>query len=223
MTTHVQDKSISGTNTSFTVPVTSAAGNTLICAATMWPAGNTPVNIVSVTDSTGGANTWLYSTAQQSQNPPAAGSYDAGKNGYGFTFVGCCVKAAPVTSVTVTISVSTFADVGVSEFSGIPAGSRVLAAASSNTLQSGVTAYTPPSLPGLNGTQLVFAATSFFGQFTGVSAGYTLLAYNDSIFAYSLAASGVPAFTAGAANDAPSSAILAIGARPSGLLVASFI
>lgn len=218
-----------GGATSFTVSITSAAGNALVCYITAWRSGSGAFSLTSVADSAG--NTWAYSSAAQNQNPPAGGSYDSAQSQYGFSAIAVCAAAAAVTSVTVTLSAGvSYGEVGVSEFSGLPSGSGILAAASSGTLASGVTSYTVPSVSVTSGALAVATASPFNG-FSGVSSGWSLLTYTDSDAAYNLSASGTvqPVFT-GPSSDVPSSAIVAIGAggsppppASSGLLMATGI
>jgi hypothetical protein len=218
VTAHVQDAFADSVTDQAVIAIDTAAGHTLVVAIAQWVTTDTPVNIVSIADSTAGQNTWYYSTLPASQNPPANGSYDSGQTQWGFAAVACCIGAKAVTEVTVTMSGSgDFLEANVSEFSGLPAGAVVLGGASSGTLRSGVTSYTTPALAAASPSPLLaVVATSFLnGEWTGVTAGYTLLSYSDTLGAYALAAppGAVSAtFTAAAANDVPSSAVLAIGA-----------
>jgi len=220
MTELVQAQSGSGgTSDTFSVDITSADGHTLVAQITAWVTGDTPISLASVTDSTGGGNAWQYSTAQQSQNPPAAGSYSATNGQYGFTAEACCIGALPVTSVTFTFSAEiTFGEAGVNEFSGLPAGSVLLTAASDGTLQADATSYTTPALTAPSTALAVVSTSNDNGEFTGVTpAGWEISNYGDAIGGYVLAAPAgtiQPTFTQSPGADVPSSAILAIGAPP---------
>jgi hypothetical protein len=220
VTTHVQDGTAqTGGGTTFTVPITTTAGHCLVLYATQWVTSNTALHIVSISDTAG--NTWNYSTATANQNPPVNGSYDASVTQYGMTAIACCLVANAVTSVTVVLSGSgDFAEVQVQEFSGLPAGARVLGAASNGTLASGVSSITTPSVNAPSGSPvLVCVNTSLLnGEWTGASSGYTLLSFTDTLAAYNVAATAGSAvsctLTTGATWDVPSSAILVIGAPP---------
>ena len=229
MTTHVQDAGVETSGTSATVSITTTAGNAFLLSFDAFATGNTPFSISSVTDNaSGGSNSWTFSTAQQSQNPPAAGSFDSTHSQYGFTAVAACLPSAnggttkAFTSVTVTFSTATvYVGVNVSEFSGLPAGSVIMAAASTPTAQNGVTSYTTPVLTTL-ATALVFASTCSFGPFTGVSSGYTLLtADGDNNKAYNpaAAAGSVSNTFTGSSNRIPASAIAAIGVQPGAAVI----
>jgi hypothetical protein len=227
MTALVQSaNATNGGGTSFTASISSTSGHALVCYITGWSSGSTANNISSVTDSTG-TNAWLYSTATSSQNPPSSGSYDSVHAEYGFTAIAVCLNAAAVTSVTAVFARSVYGEVGVSEFSGLPAGSQVLTAASSGTLASGATSYSPPALT-TSSVALAVACTSGFGDFSGVTpSGWNELSYTDTLAAYDLAAAAgtvQPVFT-GPSQDVPSSAIIAIGVPPPsrGLLMAAII
>ncbi len=215
---HVQDASLGpGFSSTASITITSTSGNTLVVLVAAFQSSNAPFSITNIADSAG--NTWVYSTAQSAQNPPASGSWDASASQYGFTAVACCVNAAAVTSVTVTFSaVLAWDAVTVTEFSGVPANASMLTAAASSVLASGATSYAPPSVvtTGAAGTVLVVAVTTSANSWASVTAGYTLI----SVGGTSAAAWGAPAagtqtvtFT-GTAKDVNSSAIAAIAIPP---------
>jgi hypothetical protein len=235
VTAHVQDQHAPNAlgSATFATTISSTAGNGLVCYMTVWQSGNNPISISSIADNaSGGTNVWQYSTAQQSQYPPAGGSFSVTESQYGFTAMGVCLPSAQptratkaVTQVTVTFSaaVTSFGEVGVSEFSGLPAGSVLSAAAASGTLATAATSYTTPAIA-VPSTALVVANTSFFNQWTGVTSGYTLLSYADTLGAYDVAVapgSRSVAFTGTPAGDVPSSAIVAIGPAGSPRLLAA--
>jgi hypothetical protein len=212
MTALAQDQANSGSSvSSVAVTISSAAGSTLVAVISGYITGSTPFNLSSVTDTAG--NTWTYSTAAGSQNPPASGSYDSTRGDYGLCAIACCIGARAVTSVTFTFSATVgFAGIAVLEFSGLPAGSQVLAAASAGIDSSG-TSYTTPSVTTATAS-LAIACTSCFGSFSSVSSGWTIEPNSDTA-AYSLAAPpGLVSctLTSGSTQRTPSSAILAIGA-----------
>lgn len=221
MTTHVQDAGKDGSGTSVVVTITTTAGNMLAVSFDGFVTGNNPASISSVVDSAG--NTWTYSTATSSQNPPVGGSYDSTEGQYGWTGTAVCLPSAnggttkAVTSVTITFSRSlVYVGATVSEFSGLPAGAVILGAASSSTASDGVTSYTTPSVT-TTAAALVLAAVGSFSTFTGVTMGYTLMtADTDNNKAYnpSAAAGTVSATFTGASNRIAGSAITAIGAAP---------
>jgi hypothetical protein len=230
VTTHNGDGTAQdGSGSTFVVPVSSVAGETLVVWITQWMLTNTAVNITSIADNAaGGSNVWTYSTSQNNQNPPAAGSYDpnTGYLQYGFTAIGVCLPSTPgnsgttkaVTSVTVVLTGSgDFAEVQVSRFGSLPAGAVVLGAASTNVLGRLVTSYTTPSVSAPSPSAVLsLVNTSFLdGQWTGASSGYAIVSYTDALGAYNLAATAGTVqctLTAGTAEDVPSSAIMVIGA-----------
>lgn len=208
------------TGTTTTVSITTTAGNSLIAQITVWMTGNNPASIASVVDSAG--NTWTVSTAQQSQYPPAAGSFSSSNSQYGFSATAWCLPSGnrgttkSITTVTITlagIGTGVFWEAGVSEFSGLPTGSVALTAASKNVLATAVSSYTTPTIY-TNVTTLGIANTADFGEFTGISSGWVINNYGDTISGYSLS---VPAgnvsvtFTQSTTGDVPSSAIVAFG------------
>lgn len=81
-----------------------AGGTTLVLAgyikATASGGLSATSGLTSVTDSTSGANTWIFSPAN-SQFPPSA--YIGSSNGY-VAFIAWCINAKPVTSVTLADS-----------------------------------------------------------------------------------------------------------------------
>lgn len=198
--------------TAFTCSITSTGGNTLVASITAYNSANTPIRIASITDSAGG--TWTYSTALNSQSPPAGGGWDAAGSTYGFAAAACRIGAGAVTSVTVTFAAAVdFAEVGVQEYSGLPPGSVLIGAASSGTPAVSVTSYAPPAIT-TTVPVLAVSVTSAFNGWSSAGSGWSLLSYADPLGAYSLAAAAgtvQAAFTAGSPQDVPSSAVLAIG------------
>jgi hypothetical protein len=87
-----------------TISYTSQAGSTLVLAgyikATASGGLSTSSGLTSITDSTAGANTWIFSS-KNSQFPPSV--YLGNSNGY-VVFIAWCINAQPVTSVTLTDS-----------------------------------------------------------------------------------------------------------------------
>ena len=193
------------------------AGSTLTLQLGCWSTADTPISITSITDSAG--NTWNFSTSAYNQNPPAAGSWDAGDGLYGFVAIASCIGAAAVDSITVVFDASSvnWAEGSLSEWADLPAGTlTVLAAAATDTIVNGVTEYTPPAVTASSpDTVLVVALCSGVNaQYTAASNGFTVLNIGDSIAAYSAAAAAGTISTTlsgSAASNVPSGVALAIG------------
>jgi hypothetical protein len=158
------------------VTITSTGGNTLVASIVVTLPADTPtMAIAAIADSTG-TNTWQFSTAAQSQTPPAAGAWDAAHTGYFFSAIGYCVNAAAVTSVTVTSGASVNSGsmrVIVSEFSGIPATATAGPAAADTTLQTGTT-LTSPAVTTTGFKDLIVAATEPLNFWTAADSPWTL-------------------------------------------------
>lgn len=211
-TTHVQTFSGSGTSPTVSATGTTTANNVLTASITAWMTTNTPIHITLVADNT--ANVWRYDTSD------IAGVWDPSVGQYAFTTIAVCLPSDnngithAVTSVTATFSVTptSWSEIGVSEFAGIPVNAIVLTKASTIAIAGGVFAYSTPVIRPAS-TSLAIAASSCFGQFTGVNSGWTIMNSGDALGAYNLSASGAvsAAFTLTTGVDVPSSQILAIG------------
>ena len=213
MVTHVQTKTTVGASgTSSSVSISSTLGNTLVLGVDAYLSANTPFHVTSISDS---HNTWNFSTANSNQNPPVGQSWDG--NVTGLFLFGAVVGAAAVTSITVSFSSSlTYFDLVAYEFSGVPAGSVVTAAAASSTNTSASSVTTPAvTLP--SGTALAAAGQTNdgnSGSSTTVGGSWTMDGGSDNCCAYQLspgAGSLSATFTSTSSQNWPSSAILAIG------------
>lgn len=111
---YVGDKGNAATTTALSISYSSTGGNTLIVAGTWYDSLGVTTGITSITDSAG--NTWHYSTSDAS-NPPAQHNVVSGQ--IIGTFIGWCIGASAVTTVTVTLPNSVFVHFDVSEWSGI--------------------------------------------------------------------------------------------------------
>jgi hypothetical protein len=222
MTADVQE--VGARNSGTTVAVTGltvTAGHAFTVSCRGYIASNTTIHLTSVADNaSGGSNTWTYSTSASSQNPAAAGSYDSTEAQYAFAATAVCLPSAnggttkAFTSVTVTFNVTTsFNAMLFSEFSGLPAGSVITAAASTGTAQNGVTSYATPVLT-TPSASLALAATGAFSDFTGVTAGWTMQTTDgnhDAAYNLSAAAGSVSATFTGSSNRVPCAVITAVG------------
>jgi len=209
---------------------TTTAGNTLILEVGCWSTADSPFGIAGITDSAG--NDWAYSTSAYSQNPPAAGSWDAGDGLYGFCALASCIDAAAIDSVTVVFTATdvNWAEGNLTEVTGLPLGSVVLAGASADAIATGVTEYSPPSVTVASpGAVLAVALSSAVdAEFTAASGGFTILNIGDTIGAINAtaAAGTISTELSGSSScNVPSGAMLAIGAAGSafGLLMAGII
>jgi len=222
MTADVQE--VGARNSGTTVAVTGltvTAGHAFTVSCRGYIASNTTITLVSVADNaSGGSNTWTYSTSANNQNPAAAGGYDSTEAQYSLVATAVCLPSAnggttkAFTSVTVTFNVATsFNSMLFSEFSGLPAGSVITAAASTSTAQNGVTSYTTPVLT-TPSTSLVLAATAAYSNFSGVTAGYTMQTTDgndDAAYNPAAAAGSTSATFTGSSNRVPCAVITAVG------------
>jgi len=174
-----------GASTSYTINVSSTLQQSACFAMiSAWVTGNNPFHLVSVTDNaSGGSNTWTFSTADNNQNPPAAGAYDSGTNKYGFTAVAVCLpdptsgnSPKPFTQVTVTMSATiptSQLQVGFVEMTDMWPGSVIQDAASDNTVTTVGATYTTPSVTTTNGAVSI-ATTSYLGNMSSAGSGWSL-------------------------------------------------
>lgn len=111
----------------------SVNGNTLIVSGGIDVHSGSVTGITSITDSAG--NAWQYATSNN-QNPPSA---VADTSYYFCSYIGWCIDAMAVTSVTVTGDVGNSADwlIAVSEWNGISAADEGLAVTGTNANPSG--------------------------------------------------------------------------------------
>jgi hypothetical protein len=169
-----------------TVTIATAAGSTIVLGIVAIVGENTPLAVVSVSDTA--SNTWTYSTEQASQSPPANGSYYTLNSYYGFAAIAVVTDAAAVTQITVELNetiVSTnnglFSLVAY-EFTGVASGSALDGAASAgvsffNEFTAAI--YTA----GITSDIVVVAAASNFG-FNGVTPDtYTIGPVNNTAYA----------------------------------------
>lgn len=127
-----------------TVDITTADGDTLVAYVAAYIDSDTQLHLTDVTDSAG--NTWIFSTAAASQNPPANGCYDTSEHYYGFSAIAYCIDAEAVTSVTITLNTAAhFIGLGASELA-LASDAYVDAAASVATLLTGVSGFTTPAV-----------------------------------------------------------------------------
>lgn len=209
-----------------TIAVTSpATSSVMVLQGQGWSTANVTTAIVSIADNaSGGTNVWKYSTVTASQKPPANGSYSTAHSQYGFSYTAWCLPSdnggsiKPFTSLVVTLATtapSIFQEGGVGEYTGMPANTVAIAAASNGTIAIGATSYTTPALA-ISETCLVVCSTSCFDNPSAASSGWVLDNDGNPINAHNLAA------TAGAvsctftmpADDTPSSTIVAFGPPP---------
>lgn len=112
---YVGDAHAAGTSTNHSPSYSSTGGNTLIITGDIFDASLSGVTISSITDNTG-LNTWHFSTSN-ANNPPYS---DEGASGETIvTFIAWCINANAITSVTVALTATCFANIDVSEWSGI--------------------------------------------------------------------------------------------------------
>ncbi len=209
---HVQDAAFAWNSAPGTLSITTSAGSLLVAAIEGFIYSNTPFGLTSVTDSAG--NTWTYSILDSSQSPPAGGSYSASGGYYGLSAIAWCLNAQAVTSVTVTAGSNV--QFSVSEFSGVPAGATVDAAAASSVLAAGVTSYSAPAISPTGSADVLVAVANSSVHWTGVSSPWTFYGADNVGMAWlitSAAGTYQPTWS-GASQDATSSAVLAIGVPP---------
>lgn len=216
MVAHVQTQvTTGGSGTSAAVTISSTAGNTLAVVADAYIGSNTPFHITSISDS---HNTWSPSTANSNQNPPVGQSFDGTNTG--FIAINAFVGAAAITSLTVNFSASLiYIDLAVYEFSGVPAGSVIVAAGASSTNTSAISVTTPSVTVPANASFAVAAQTNDgnAGSNTSVGGSWTLDGGGDHFAAWQLspAAGSLSAtFTSTSSQNWPSSAILVVGPPP---------
>lgn len=215
------------------ITVTSPATSSVLVAQLQgWSPmpGINPINIVSIVDNaSGGSNVWKFSTATANQNPPVNGSFSVAHSQYGYSAVAWClpsdnggsIKAFTALTITITEAGGTsFQEGGVGEYTGMPANTIAVVAASTGVLAT-TTSYTTPALT-LAGTCLVVCATSCFDNPSAVSPGWVLDNDGNPISAHNLAAAAgsVSCTFTMPSDDVPSSAIVAFGAPsapPAGL------
>lgn len=134
---YVNDAHAAGTSTVHSPTYSSTAGNTLIITGDIFDASLSGVTISSITDTAG--NTWHFSTSN-STKPPYADEAPAGETLV--TFIAWTINAKAITSVSVTLSANCFANIDISEWSGIGyadvgAISHVSSGATGTTIPSG--------------------------------------------------------------------------------------
>lgn len=217
----VKDTTTDGTSSPLVLSVTNTAGNALILTIEAYVSGSGPLSVSSVTDNaSGGSNTWQYSTATSNQNPPVNGAIVGGS--YGMAAIAVCLPSdnggtvKTFTQVTVTFNTAPTgtAYVGVSEFTGVPAGTVIDNAASNAPLTSGLS-FTTPAVVTTGPSDVVMAVTAQDIAWSSVNSPYTAVnSFTDPDAAYAVsqaAGSQSATFNAGSSNEVWACSILAIG------------
>lgn len=154
--------------------LTCAAGNYLTIVVITAATGNNPVSVASVADNVaGGLNRYTVT-----QGPASAGAFFSGQNQFSsITVVVCEVKSAIAPGDTITLTLNGNATVAilptVTTWSGLPAGSVIIAAAAQQFLSVTTTAATAAA--GARAGSLAVAGVNVNGIASSASGGYALL------------------------------------------------